>query len=88
MKMWDSCMRVGYAGVAGGANPRKMLGDRLRHRFMHKFAWFVDRYGIEMCVGCGRCIDAETGDVDLRRVLNRLNDELPDKGQIAAKTQK
>ncbi len=80
MKMWDSCMRVGYAGVAGGANPRKMLGDRLRHRFMHKFVWFVDRYGIEMCVGCGRCIDAETGDVDMRRVFTRLNDEILDTG--------
>ena len=85
MKMWDSCMRVGYAGVAGGANPRKMLGDRLRHRFMHKFVWFQDRYGIEMCVGCGRCIDAETGDVDLRRVLQRLNDELLDKGRTTTK---
>jgi sulfhydrogenase subunit beta (sulfur reductase) len=88
MKMWDSCMRVGYAAVAGGANPRKMLGDRLRHRFMHKFVWFLDRYGIEMCVGCGRCIDAETGDVDLRRLLKRLNDVLLDKSQTVVKTEK
>jgi len=65
-----------------------MLGDRLRHRFMHKFAWFVDRYGIEMCVGCGRCIDAETGDVDLRRVLKRLNDMLLDKGQALSKAER
>lgn len=85
LKMWDSCMRRGYAAVAGGANPRKMLGDRLRHRFMHKFTWFFDRYGVAMCVGCGRCIDAETGDVDLRRVLGRLNDEFLDKGRTATK---
>ncbi len=88
MKMWDSCMRMGYAGVAGGANPRKMLGDRLRHRFMHKFVWFADRYGVEMCVGCGRCIDAESGDVDIRRVLSRLNDELLDKGRTKAEAKK
>ncbi|MBN1509272.1 MAG: 4Fe-4S dicluster domain-containing protein [Sedimentisphaerales bacterium] len=75
MKMWDSCMRIGHAQVAGGANPRKMLGDRLRHRLMHKFAYFLDRYGLDMCVGCGRCIDAETGDVDIRVTLKRLNDE-------------
>ena len=54
MKMWDSCMRIGHAEVAGGANPRKMLGDRLRHRLLHKFAYFLERYGIDMCVGCGR----------------------------------
>jgi len=88
MKMWDSCMRVGYAEVAGGANPRKMLGDRLRHRLMHKFAYFLDRYGIEMCVGCGRCVDAEAGDVDIRVVLKKLNDELRDRDHEVVKAKK
>ncbi len=88
MKMWDSCMRVGYAGVAGGGNPRKMLGDRLRHRLMHKFAYFVERYGVDMCVGCGRCVDGEAGDVDIRVVLKRLSDELTDKGKAVAKRAK
>jgi ferredoxin len=36
MKMWDSCMRIAYAEVAGGANSRKALGDRLRHRLVLK----------------------------------------------------
>jgi sulfhydrogenase subunit beta (sulfur reductase) len=85
MKMWDSCMRIGHAQVAGGANPRKMLGDRLRHRLLHKFVYFAERYGIEMCVGCGRCVDAETGDVDIRAVLKKLNDELLAQGQKARK---
>ncbi len=76
MKMWDSCMRLSYARVAGGENPRKVLGDRLRHRFMHKFSYFLERYGINMCVGCGRCIDAEAGQVDIRNVLKKLNEEL------------
>jgi ferredoxin len=79
MKMWDGCMRLAYAEVAGGANPHKMLGDRLKHRLMHKFVYFLDRYGINMCVGCGRCIDAEAGGVDLRVVLKKLSDELKDK---------
>ena len=88
MKMWDSCMRFGYAAVAGGANPHRVLGDRLRHRFMHKFVYFLDRYGLEMCVGCGRCIDAEAGDVDIRNVLKRLNEELSNKGKRAVKAAK
>jgi sulfhydrogenase subunit beta (sulfur reductase) len=78
MKMWDSCMRMAYAQVAGGANPRKILGDRLRHRLMHKFVYFLDRYGLQMCIGCGRCVDAEAGDVDIREVLKKLNKELRD----------
>ena len=86
MKMWDSCMRLAYAEVAGGANPHKMLGDRLKHRLMHKFVYFLDRYGINMCVGCGRCVDAEAGTVDLREVLKKLSDELKDKGKKAKVT--
>jgi sulfhydrogenase subunit beta (sulfur reductase) len=76
MKMWDSCMRMAYAQVAGGANPRKVLGDRLKHRLMHKFVYFLDRYGLQMCIGCGRCVDAESGGVDIRNVLKKLNAEL------------
>jgi ferredoxin len=85
MKMWDSCMRMTYAQVAGGENPRKRLGDRLRHRFMHKFSYFLDRYGIDMCVGCGRCVDAEAGQVDIREVLKKLNEESKGKDKTKAK---
>ncbi len=88
MKMWDSCMRLAYAQVAGGENPRRILGDRLRHRFMHKFSYFLDRYGIDMCVGCGRCVDAEAGDVDIRVVLKKLNEELQGKGKEKEKVAK
>lgn len=72
MKMWDSCMRLSYATVAGGANPNKVLGDRLKHRFLHKFVHFFDRYGVDMCVGCGRCVDADAGGIDIREILKEL----------------
>jgi sulfhydrogenase subunit beta (sulfur reductase) len=85
MKMWDSCLRLGHAQVAGGANPRRLLGERLRHRFLHKFVYFRERYGIDMCVGCGRCVDAETGAIDIRTVLQSLNDELLAQGPLTAK---
>jgi len=88
MKMWDSCMRMAYAGVAGGENPRKILGDRLRHRLMHKFAYFSDRYALDMCVGCGRCVDAEAGAVDIRNVLKKLYGELKDKDRKDTKVTK
>jgi len=84
MKMWDSCMRQAYAEVAGGANPRKVLGDRIKHRLMHKFVYFLDRYGIDMCVGCGRCIDGCAGGADIRTVLRKLSEELKDKKEAKA----
>ena len=72
MKMWDSCMRLSYATVAGGENPNKILGDRMKHRLLHKFVHFFDRYGIDMCVGCGRCVDADAGGIDIREILKKL----------------
>ncbi len=75
MKIWDSCMRFGYAMVAGGANPNKVLGERIKHRLMHKFVYFLERYGVNMCVGCGRCIDADAGGIDLRQILKKLSEE-------------
>ncbi|MHC4644521.1 MAG: 4Fe-4S dicluster domain-containing protein [Planctomycetota bacterium] len=90
MKMWDGCMRMTYAEVAGGANPNKALGDRIRHRLMHKFVYFVDRYGLKMCVGCGRCVEAEAGGVelDLRVILKRLSEELKGKDKKEAEVAK
>ncbi len=82
MKMWDSCMRRAYAAVAGGANPRKVLGDRLKHRLMHKFVYFLDRYGVDMCVGCGRCVDADAGGIDIRAILKKLSEELKGKKEV------
>ena len=79
MKMWDSCVRRDYAAVAGGENPRKILADRAKHRLLHKFVYFLDRYGIQMCVGCGRCVDGCAGGMELRDVLKKLNEECKNK---------
>lgn len=75
MKIWDSCVRLNYAAVAGGENPRKMLTNRTLHRLMHKFVYFLERYGIQMCVGCGRCIDACAGQSNIRDILKKLYEE-------------
>ena len=88
MKMWDSCMRMAYAEVAGGENPRKVLGNRIKHRLMHKFVYFLDRHGINMCVGCGRCIDSCMGGADIRDLLKKLSAELKEKDKKETKVAK
>jgi len=88
MKMWDSCMRQAYTAVAGGTNPNKVLGDRIKHRLMHKFVYFLDRYGLDMCVGCGRCVDADVAGMDIRQVLKKLSEELKDKDKKQTKVAK
>ena len=88
MKMWDSCMRLSYAAVAGGADPYRVPSDRIKHRLMHKFVYFLDRYGIDMCVGCGRCVDADVSRLDIRMVLKKLSEEFKGKGKKKAKVAK
>ena len=88
MKMWDGCLRRAYSEVAGGQNPRKMTGDRIKHRLMHKFVYFLERYGLTMCVGCGRCIDTCAGGIDMRQTLKKLNEELKGKDKKKAKVSK
>lgn len=74
MRMWDSCQYRGFAQVAGGANPRARLAERLRHRYLHKFDYFKDIFGLDMCTGCGRCAEGCLGKIDMREVLKRLEE--------------
>ncbi|MBL7084628.1 MAG: 4Fe-4S dicluster domain-containing protein [Candidatus Omnitrophica bacterium] len=72
LRIWDSCMIKDFARVAGGANPRPHLWMRLRNRFEKKFDFFPKVAGIYACTGCGRCISACPGKIDIRKILKRL----------------
>ncbi len=73
-RVWDACLYRTFARVAGGANPRKHLYERLRNRFEKKFDFFPKALNYFACTGCGRCIDACPGNIDLREVLKGLVD--------------
>jgi ferredoxin len=72
LRVWDSCMLMDFARVAGGANPRPQLWMRLRNRFEKKFDFFPKISDIYACTGCGRCITACPAKIDIREVLKRL----------------
>jgi len=69
LRQWDGCMLAGYSRMAGGLTPRLRLVDRFRNRYVCKFEFEKSRYGEEYCVGCGRCIVACMGKIDMRAVL-------------------
>lgn len=75
VREWDSCLFKNFARVAGGANPREHRAARLRNRFDKKFNFFVSIMGKPACDGCGRCIEACLGRIDIRKVLRRMLDE-------------
>ena len=69
---WDSCQYKNFARVAGGANQRPSRRQRLHTRFDKKFKFFPDRVGQFACTGCGRCVEACLGKIDLREILKEL----------------
>ncbi|MFC1674928.1 4Fe-4S dicluster domain-containing protein [Candidatus Omnitrophota bacterium] len=75
-KVWDACQYANFARVAGGANPLKTRTQRLRNRFLKKFDFFVDNFGLPACCGCGRCIEVCPGKIDIREVLKDLQEKL------------
>ncbi|MBN2453019.1 MAG: 4Fe-4S dicluster domain-containing protein [Candidatus Omnitrophica bacterium] len=71
-RVWDACLYSTFAKVAGNHNPRKHLYERLRNRFDKKFDFFPETLGCFACTGCGRCIEACPGSIDIREVLKGL----------------
>jgi sulfhydrogenase subunit beta (sulfur reductase) len=74
-RQWDSCLYLNFARVAGGANPRRHRAERLYNRFDKKFNFFPQVLKKYACDGCGRCIEACTGKIDIRDVLKKALDE-------------
>jgi ferredoxin len=75
-KQWDACLYKNFAREGGGANPRKHRAERLFNRFEKKFDFFPQTLGTYACDGCGRCVEACTGEIDIRDVLKRATDAL------------
>ena len=61
-----------FALVAGGANPRAHLQERLRNRFEKKFDYFPEVSGDYACTGCGRCFSGCPAKIDIRKILKEL----------------
>lgn len=76
VRTWDSCLLSSYHRMAGGVQmkltPRPQLRSRLANRVLHKFVYSPQQYEQLGCVGCGRCIDACLGGIDIRQVCQEL----------------
>jgi len=80
-RCWDSCALAGFTRMAGGHNPRKEKQDRRNRRFYHKLSYYyVQRQGRHGCVGCGRCITACLGGIDMPAVVKMIR-----RGEVPAR---
>ena len=74
-RVWASCHIDGFTNMAGGHSFRRNNGERMRFKVMHKFKDFKQRFGVHMCVGCGRCDNACPEYISLPRCVDRLGGE-------------
>lgn len=72
VRTWDSCHLWSFSLVAGNHNFRGDLESRVKYRIYDKFYYPQERYSTFQCVGCGRCYDVCSADIDLREVIWRL----------------
>ncbi len=72
IRTWDCCMFSMFTHHASGHNPRSVNFARLRQKAMHKFSYYTERYGIDGCVGCGRCVRSCPVNLDIRELLEKI----------------
>ncbi|MDI6703969.1 MAG: 4Fe-4S dicluster domain-containing protein [bacterium] len=75
IRTWDSCTLFGFTHLAEGLNPRKEKKDRIKRRFYHKLDCYMGRWGTCGCVGCGRCVTACLGGIDMSHVIHQIRME-------------
>jgi sulfhydrogenase subunit beta (sulfur reductase) len=87
-RSYDSCQLNGYAKVAGGGTPRPKMTERFRNRYLCKFSYMKSNFEMSGCTGCGRCIDACPGSLDLREVTGNVlhNRALSSKSDLKPET--
>ncbi len=73
-RCWDSCMFSDYTLMAGGHDPRPTKRERFRNRFLHKLAYFMERYGEFLCTGCGRCLAKCPANIDISYVVKKVKE--------------
>jgi ferredoxin len=76
LRVWDSCMFEEYTRHASGHNPRPTRRERTRNRISHKYGYFVQKFGIIACVGCGRCVNLCPVNIDLIEILRQVKEAL------------
>ncbi len=71
-KSYDSCNNGYFTLMAGGHNPRSVKYRRWRQRSMHKFVYYKERFGVNLCVGCGHCAISCPVNISIFDVVNHV----------------
>ncbi|MHA1743362.1 MAG: 4Fe-4S dicluster domain-containing protein [Candidatus Heimdallarchaeota archaeon] len=68
----SSCLLKSFSRVAGDFVFRKSRVDRIKQFVYHKLLYFKEKHGVQLCVGCGRCIDVCPTGIDFFKESERI----------------
>jgi ferredoxin len=71
IREWASCFSDEFSHVVGG-EVRTSTSAKYRQWLTHKFASWVDQFGMSGCVGCGRCITWCPVGIDITEELEAI----------------
>ncbi len=71
-RKWSSCQLQEFTRVAGGHVFREKREERFKHRIFHQLEYFREKYGVDLCVGCGRCIEGCPTRIDFVELINGM----------------
>jgi len=74
-RIWDSCFNPNYSYVVGG-NTRPNIRSRYRQWLTHKLGTWSKQFGVQGCVGCGRCISWCPAGIDLTEEVAAIRAEV------------
>lgn len=76
IRAWDSCLLADYPRMAGAGDhkmsTRPHMKTRFHNRIAHKYSYIPKNENLIGCTGCGRCIEACLGKIDLREIVHEV----------------
>jgi len=72
IRNWSSCQLREFTKVAGNHVFRNSRDARFKHRIYHQLQYFREKNGVNLCVGCGRCIAGCPTRIDFVEIINEM----------------